>query len=73
MEDIRQWTNILQISTIQASRDMTGAIHDGISPVTGLRREAVYARIRQDILSCALAPGAPLYEGVLAETYAVSK
>ena len=56
---------------------MTEAVHEGMSPVTGpvtgLRREAVYARIRQDILSCALAPGTPLYEGVLAETYSVSK
>ena len=41
--------------------------------MSGLRREEIYEQIRQDILSCALAPGAPLFEGVLADTYAVSK
>ena len=41
--------------------------------MSGLRRVEIYEQIRQDILSCALAPGAPLFEGVLAETYAVSK
>lgn len=38
-----------------------------------LRREEVYARLREDILSCALAPGAQLYEGALAERFDVSK
>ena len=41
--------------------------------MSGLRRVEIYEQIRQDILSCALPPGAPLFEGVLAETYAVSK
>lgn len=41
--------------------------------MSGLRREEIYEQIRQDILSCALAPGSPLFEGVLADTYAVSK
>jgi DNA-binding GntR family transcriptional regulator len=38
-----------------------------------LRREEIYGRLREDILSCALPPGAPLYEGVLAERFDVSK
>ena len=38
-----------------------------------LRREEVYLRLRQDILSCTLAPGAPLFEGTLAERFEVSK
>ena len=41
--------------------------------MSGLRREEIYEQIRQDILSCTLAPGAPLFEGVLADSYAVSK
>lgn len=40
---------------------------------TELQRERIYHRLRQDILSCALAPGAPLYEGGLAERFEVSK
>lgn len=38
-----------------------------------LRREEIYERLRQDILSCTLAPGAPLFEGTLAERFEVSK
>lgn len=33
----------------------------------------MYLRLRQDILSCALAPGAPLFEGALAERFEMSK
>jgi DNA-binding GntR family transcriptional regulator len=35
--------------------------------------EDLYARLRRAILNCTLAPGASVYEGELAEQYAVSK
>jgi DNA-binding GntR family transcriptional regulator len=35
--------------------------------------ESIYERLRQEILSCSLAPGAEVYEGVLADRYGVSK
>jgi GntR family transcriptional regulator, rspAB operon transcriptional repressor len=38
-----------------------------------LQRERIYHRLRQDILSCALAPGTSLYEGALADRFEVSK
>ena len=38
-----------------------------------LMREEVYWCLREDILSCTLAPGTQLHEGVLAERFAVSK
>lgn len=44
-----------------------------MSDPSQLRREEVYLRLRQDILSCTLAPGAPLFEGALAERFEVSK
>ena len=44
-----------------------------MSDPSQLRREEVYARLRQDILSCVLAPGAPLFEGALAERFDMSK
>jgi GntR family transcriptional regulator, rspAB operon transcriptional repressor len=41
--------------------------------MSGLRREEIYEQIRQDILSCKLAPGASLFEGALADIFEVSK
>ncbi len=38
-----------------------------------LRRDEVYAQLREDILSCALPPGVELYEGELAERFDMSK
>ena len=38
-----------------------------------LRRETIHDLLRREILSCALPPGATLYEGVLAERFGVSK
>jgi DNA-binding GntR family transcriptional regulator len=40
---------------------------------SGLVREGVYARLRDAILSCALAPGARIHEQALAAHYKVSK
>ena len=37
------------------------------------RREDVYKRLRDEILSCALAPGQPLYEREIAERFSLSK
>ena len=38
-----------------------------------LRREEVYQQLRSDILSCKLLPGTPLFEGILADRFEVSK
>ncbi|WP_428248327.1 GntR family transcriptional regulator [Ferrovibrio sp.] len=40
---------------------------------THLRREEIYQRLRAEILSCTLAPGANLHEAELAERFAISK
>lgn len=40
---------------------------------THLRREEIYQRLRAEILSCVLAPGANLHEAELAERFAISK
>lgn len=40
---------------------------------SGLIRDGVYGKIRTDILTCALAPGARVFENDLAERYGVSK
>ncbi len=52
---------------------MSALISQRSAEPSGLRREEVYAKLRQDILSCALPPGAGLFEGVLAERFEVSK
>ncbi len=42
-------------------------------PSTRLVRHGVYERLRDAILSCALAPGAQIHEQALAAQYKVSK
>lgn len=44
-----------------------------LSDTTPLRREEVYRRLRADILSCTLSPGANLHEAELADRFAISK
>jgi GntR family transcriptional regulator, rspAB operon transcriptional repressor len=44
-----------------------------VSERTEPRRENLYLRLREDILSCALAPGQDLHESELAARFAVSK
>lgn len=46
---------------------------DDLTNGSGLIRDGVYDRIRADILSCDLAPGARIYENDLAQRHGVSK
>jgi DNA-binding GntR family transcriptional regulator len=52
---------------------MPSVLPDKITDAPRLMRDGIYDRIRDEILSCALAPGAQFHEQDLAQRYAVSK